>query len=315
VAATVAFPISSSLSQTRSAASSSAARWVISSVQISPRNDRGCLLIGVINNLLTLAQVPSFYVQASTGPVIIIAAVLTTVASRRSSGVRHEPKRLSSRLPPDRLPRAMLSADQRVAVPKVDRRGLGRRHSGPLAQDGDTLRRRKRRGVHVHVGSAFAKRAQALGGATPVAPKRSRLPIRRPATPLRPIPSPPMPTPTTPHRSHACGVMDVDPMTAIRQAEVRAAKTMLDRTTERNFGGFRTRGNQDLYVLKRGEASPTGHRGVLGLHGRAVGAHSMSQGLWAVCLKLRRLHKTSAQLSWSKAFAHVTREAPVSKAR
>jgi ribose/xylose/arabinose/galactoside ABC-type transport system permease subunit len=48
----------------------------------------GVLLIGVINNLLTLAQVSSFYVQASTGAVIIIAAVLTTVASRRSSGVR-----------------------------------------------------------------------------------------------------------------------------------------------------------------------------------------------------------------------------------
>jgi simple sugar transport system permease protein len=48
----------------------------------------GVLLIGVINNLLTLAQVPSFYVQASTGAVIIIAAVLTTVASRRSSGVK-----------------------------------------------------------------------------------------------------------------------------------------------------------------------------------------------------------------------------------
>jgi simple sugar transport system permease protein len=39
----------------------------------------GVLLIGVINNLLTLAQVPSFYVQASTGAVIIIAAVLTPV--------------------------------------------------------------------------------------------------------------------------------------------------------------------------------------------------------------------------------------------
>jgi len=48
----------------------------------------GVLLIGVINNLLTLAQVPSFYVQASTGAVIIIAAILTTLASRRSSGVR-----------------------------------------------------------------------------------------------------------------------------------------------------------------------------------------------------------------------------------
>ncbi|WP_436084165.1 hypothetical protein [Pararhizobium sp. LjRoot235] len=44
----------------------------------------GVLLIGVINNLLTLAQVPSFYVQASTGAVIIVAAILTTV----SSGVR-----------------------------------------------------------------------------------------------------------------------------------------------------------------------------------------------------------------------------------
>jgi ribose/xylose/arabinose/galactoside ABC-type transport system permease subunit len=48
----------------------------------------GVLLIGVINNLLTLAQVPSFYVQASTGAVIIIAAVLTTIASQRSSGVK-----------------------------------------------------------------------------------------------------------------------------------------------------------------------------------------------------------------------------------
>ena len=48
----------------------------------------GVLLIGVINNLLTLAQVPSFYVQASTGAVIIVAAVLTTLASQRSSGVR-----------------------------------------------------------------------------------------------------------------------------------------------------------------------------------------------------------------------------------
>ena len=48
----------------------------------------GVLLIGVINNLLTLAQVPSFYVQASTGAVIIVAAVLTTIASRRSSGVK-----------------------------------------------------------------------------------------------------------------------------------------------------------------------------------------------------------------------------------
>jgi ribose/xylose/arabinose/galactoside ABC-type transport system permease subunit len=48
----------------------------------------GVLLIGVINNLLTLAQVPSFYVQASTGAVIVVAAVLTTLASNRSSGVK-----------------------------------------------------------------------------------------------------------------------------------------------------------------------------------------------------------------------------------
>lgn len=48
----------------------------------------GVFLIGVINNLLTLAQVPSFYVQASTGAVIIIAAILTTIATRRSTGVR-----------------------------------------------------------------------------------------------------------------------------------------------------------------------------------------------------------------------------------
>jgi ribose/xylose/arabinose/galactoside ABC-type transport system permease subunit len=48
----------------------------------------GVLLIGVINNLLTLAQVPSFYVQASTGAVIIVAAVLTTLASRRSNGMK-----------------------------------------------------------------------------------------------------------------------------------------------------------------------------------------------------------------------------------
>jgi simple sugar transport system permease protein len=48
----------------------------------------GVLLIGVINNLLTLAQVPSFYVQASTGAVIIVAAVLTSLASSRTSGVK-----------------------------------------------------------------------------------------------------------------------------------------------------------------------------------------------------------------------------------
>lgn len=48
----------------------------------------GVLLIGMINNLLTLAQVPSFYVQASTGAVIIIAAVLAAVASSRSTGIK-----------------------------------------------------------------------------------------------------------------------------------------------------------------------------------------------------------------------------------
>lgn len=48
----------------------------------------GVLLIGVINNLLTLANVPSFYVQASTGAVIVVAAILTTLASRRSTGVK-----------------------------------------------------------------------------------------------------------------------------------------------------------------------------------------------------------------------------------
>lgn len=37
---------------------------------------------------LTPVQVPSFHVQASTGAVIMIAAVLTTIAGRRSSGVR-----------------------------------------------------------------------------------------------------------------------------------------------------------------------------------------------------------------------------------
>jgi simple sugar transport system permease protein len=48
----------------------------------------GVILIGVINNLLTLAQVPSFWVQASTGAIIIVAAVLAALASRRSSGVK-----------------------------------------------------------------------------------------------------------------------------------------------------------------------------------------------------------------------------------
>jgi ribose/xylose/arabinose/galactoside ABC-type transport system permease subunit len=48
----------------------------------------GVILIGVINNLLTLAQVPSFWVQASTGAIIIVAAILAAVASRRSGGVK-----------------------------------------------------------------------------------------------------------------------------------------------------------------------------------------------------------------------------------
>lgn len=47
----------------------------------------GVILIGVINNLLTLAQVPSFWVQASTGAIIIVAAVLAAIASKRSGGV------------------------------------------------------------------------------------------------------------------------------------------------------------------------------------------------------------------------------------
>ena len=46
------------------------------------------LLNGVIYTLATLAQVPSFYVQAAIGAVIVVAAVLTTIASRRSSGFR-----------------------------------------------------------------------------------------------------------------------------------------------------------------------------------------------------------------------------------
>jgi simple sugar transport system permease protein len=48
----------------------------------------GIILIGVINNLLTLAQVPSFWVQASTGAIIIVAAILAAVASRRSTTIR-----------------------------------------------------------------------------------------------------------------------------------------------------------------------------------------------------------------------------------
>lgn len=48
----------------------------------------GVILIGVINNLLTLAQVPSFWVQASTGAIIIVAAVLAAVASNRSTTIK-----------------------------------------------------------------------------------------------------------------------------------------------------------------------------------------------------------------------------------
>ena len=45
----------------------------------------GVLLIGVINNLLTLADVSSFYVQATTGAIIIFPAILSTLANKRSS--------------------------------------------------------------------------------------------------------------------------------------------------------------------------------------------------------------------------------------
>ena len=45
----------------------------------------GVLLIGVINNLLTLADVSSFYVQATTGAIIILSAILSTLANKRSS--------------------------------------------------------------------------------------------------------------------------------------------------------------------------------------------------------------------------------------
>lgn len=48
----------------------------------------GVILIGVINNLLTLAQVPSFWVQASTGAIIVVAAVLAAIASRRTGALR-----------------------------------------------------------------------------------------------------------------------------------------------------------------------------------------------------------------------------------
>ena len=48
----------------------------------------GVILIGVINNLLTLAQVPSFWVQASTGAIIIVAAVLAAVASQQSTTIK-----------------------------------------------------------------------------------------------------------------------------------------------------------------------------------------------------------------------------------
>jgi simple sugar transport system permease protein len=47
----------------------------------------GMLLIGVINSRLTLAEAPSFYVQASTSAVII-AEILIILASRRSSGMK-----------------------------------------------------------------------------------------------------------------------------------------------------------------------------------------------------------------------------------
>lgn len=48
----------------------------------------GVILIGVISNLLTLAQVPSFWVQASTGGIIIVAAILAALAARRTGAVR-----------------------------------------------------------------------------------------------------------------------------------------------------------------------------------------------------------------------------------
>lgn len=48
----------------------------------------GVILIGVINNLLTLAQVPSFWVQASTGAIIVVAAILAALAARRTGAVR-----------------------------------------------------------------------------------------------------------------------------------------------------------------------------------------------------------------------------------
>lgn len=48
----------------------------------------GVILIGVISNLLTLAQVPSFWVQASTGGIIIVAAILAALAAGRTGAVR-----------------------------------------------------------------------------------------------------------------------------------------------------------------------------------------------------------------------------------
>ena len=48
----------------------------------------GLLLVRVINYLPTLAPGPSIYVQASTGAVIIVAAVLTTLSSRRSGRMK-----------------------------------------------------------------------------------------------------------------------------------------------------------------------------------------------------------------------------------
>ena len=76
----------------------------------------------------------------------------------------------------------------------------------------------------------------AFSGATPVEPEGD-LPNRsgRPLQPLRPTLSPIVPTLTTASssRSRKHGViMDVEATTTVRQAEVGAAKTMLDRTAE-----------------------------------------------------------------------------------
>ena len=63
--------------------------------------------------------------------------------------------------------------------------------------------------------------------------RRSRRPVQRPGTPLRPTRSPVTPTRTTApiDLKHAV-IMDVEATTTIRQEEVGAAKTMLDRTAE-----------------------------------------------------------------------------------